>query len=49
MAETPETELLDLTTEIVAAHVSRNAISIDQIGDTDQGGPQDPLRAWFRA
>ena len=32
MAETPETELLDLTTEIVAAHVSRNAISIDQIG-----------------
>ena len=29
MAE--ETELLNLTTEIVAAHVSRNAISIDQI------------------
>ena len=31
MAETSETELLNLTTEIVAAHVSRNAISIDQI------------------
>ena len=31
MAETPETELLDLTTEIVAAHVSKNPISVDQI------------------
>jgi predicted transcriptional regulator len=31
MAETPETELLDLTAEIVAAHVSKNPTSIDQI------------------
>jgi predicted transcriptional regulator len=31
MAETPETELLDLTAEIVAAHVSKNPISVDQI------------------
>ena len=31
MAETSETELLNLTTEIVAAHVSKNAISVDQI------------------
>ena len=31
MAETLETELLDLTAEIVAAHVSKNPISIDQI------------------
>ena len=31
MAETPETELLNLTTKIVAAHVSKNAISVDQL------------------
>ena len=31
MAETSETELLNLTTEIVAAHVSKNSISVDQI------------------
>ena len=31
MAETSETELLNLTTEIVAAHVSKNALSNDQI------------------
>ena len=31
MAETSETELLNLTTEIVAAHVSKNAISVDQL------------------
>jgi predicted transcriptional regulator len=31
MSETPETELLDLTAEIVAAHVSKNAVSMDQI------------------
>ncbi len=31
MAETPKTDLLELTTEIVTAHVSKNAISIDQI------------------
>ena len=31
MAETSETELLNLTTKIVAAHVSKNAISVDQI------------------
>jgi predicted transcriptional regulator len=31
MAETSKTELLDLTTEIVAAHVSKNPIPIDQI------------------
>ena len=31
MAETSETELLNLATEIVAAHVSKNAISVDQI------------------
>ena len=31
MAETPDTELLDLTAGIVAAHVSNNMISIDQL------------------
>ena len=31
MAETSKTELLELTTEIVAAHVSNNPISIDQL------------------
>ncbi|MDP6417012.1 MAG: MucR family transcriptional regulator, partial [Gammaproteobacteria bacterium] len=31
MAETSDIELLDLTAEIVAAHVSNNAISVDQI------------------
>ncbi len=31
MAETSETELLNLTTEIVAAHVSTNPIPVDQI------------------
>ena len=31
MAETSDTELLDLTAGIVAAHVSKNAISIDQL------------------
>ena len=31
MAETTETELFSLTTEIVAAHVSNNSISVDQI------------------
>jgi len=31
MAETSETELLNLTTEIVAAHVSKNAIPVNQI------------------
>ncbi|MDP6788360.1 MAG: MucR family transcriptional regulator [Rhodospirillales bacterium] len=31
MAETPDTEILDLTAGIVAAHVSNNAVSVDQI------------------
>ena len=31
MAETPKTDLLELTTEIVAAHASKNPISIDQL------------------
>ena len=31
MADTPETELLNLTAEIVAAHVRKNSISVDQI------------------
>jgi predicted transcriptional regulator len=31
MAETPDTEILDLTAGIVAAHVSNNTISVDQI------------------
>ena len=31
MAETSETEILDLTTKIVAAHVSKNSISVEQI------------------
>ena len=31
MAETSETELLNLTAEIAAAHVSKNPISVDQI------------------
>ena len=31
MPETPNTEILDLTAGIVAAHVSNNTISVDQI------------------
>jgi predicted transcriptional regulator len=31
VAETPDTELLNLTTVIVAAHASNNAISVDEI------------------
>ena len=31
MAETSETELLNLTTKIATAHVSKNSISVDQI------------------
>ena len=31
MPETPDTELLDLTTGVVAAHVSNNTISVDQM------------------
>ena len=37
MAETPETELLNLTTVIVAAHVSKNAISIGQLPSLIKG------------
>ena len=31
MAETPDTEILDLTAGIVAAHVSNNTVSADQL------------------
>ena len=46
MAETSETELLNLTTEIVAAHVSKNAISVDQIPTLIREGPPDALGAY---